>query len=217
MMGCEKSDKVEESHASLIESEVSAAPWPFSGAAEIQYSVSSQLPNQGITDMKHSRTLSVKRDPALPNEVRIERRDKGKVTQIDRVRWEKGMVQWMGFEDKIHEGKPVVFRQPIPLFSPNFKGGERWGKPESLMVSVIEWVDVPLSSGKVKACKIKIDFNSPEQGFQRQIWYHPSWGIVFEDAKYYRGELISRHEQVTLLSALDQPSDETQSAEPEKH
>lgn len=208
-MGCDKNEPTPVSKEDLIEVAPSITPWPFAGATELQYSVSSQLPDHGITDMKHSRVLVVKRDPAHPHEVEIERRDKGKVTQIDRMRWENGMVEWIGFEDKIHEGKPVVFRQPIPLFSPNFKGGERWGKPESLMVSVIEWVDVPLSSGTVKACKIKIDFNGSEQGFQRQIWYHPTWGIVFEDAKYYRGDLISRHEQVTMLATTDAPSEKT--------
>lgn len=179
---------------------VSKAPWPITGAEQVAHQVSISIPQRGIENLSVQRLRTVVHDQQEPMKVKVEMRENGKLVNIDHYQYKGERLYWTGFENTLHQQAAVVFKQPLPIFSPNFQGGERWGDPDKLMISVLGWVDVPLSSGAVKACKILIEFNQPEKSFKRQLWFHPELGIVFEDCKYYDDRSITRHETATLMS-----------------
>lgn len=174
------------------------APWPITGAEQVAYQVSVNIPARGVENLTMQRLRTVTRDSQDPMKAKVEVRENGRLMNTDFYQYKNERLYWTGFE--IASQPTVMFKNPLPIFSPNFQGGERWGKPEALMISVVGWVDVPLSSGAVKACKVLIEYNQPEKSFKRQLWFHPELGIVFEDANYYDDRSVTRHETATMMS-----------------
>ena len=200
VIGCKKKPASTPTTEAATVLKTSKAPWPITGAEQVVHQVSLSIAQRGIENLTVQRLRSVIHDPLDPMKVKVEMRENGKLVNIDHYQYKEERLYWTGFENSLNQQAAVEFKNPLPIFSPNFQGGERWGKQETMMISVVGWVDIPLSSGSVKACKILIECNQPERSFKRQLWYHPELGIVFEDSKYYDGNSIARHETATLMT-----------------
>lgn len=182
------------------ENSIELAPWPFKGSTEITYNVLLSIPAKNITNQPMLRVKNVSRDATHPDVVTVETKENGVLISVDQYRYENQMVLWTSFEDKVHHQAAVNFKTPVPIFSNKFKAGDQWGKADTFSLSVVDWVDVPLSKKSVKACKINVELTGAKNSFKRQLWYNAELGTVFESCKYYQDDSITRQETVTLMT-----------------
>lgn len=172
--------------------------WPFGEVRAAMYDM--QISNgDGLEDamaLDRSREVTKEENGVAT----VVTRQSGDTLREDYYLRDGDVVKWAGFEDMVHAAPPVKFKTPIPMFSPDFKGGERWTLSDQFAVMIVGWEEVPFSTGKVRACKTRIDFSGNGSGYRKLMWFAPEYGIVFEDTKYYQGENLVRHETATLIS-----------------